>query len=86
MNINTTEQALLIILSVFLAIFLILGIIALVYFLRLLGLMTKTAKKIEDTVDETTKITRAIGKSIPLISLFKYFSKQSRDKYHKKED
>ena len=86
MNLNTTEQALLIILCVFLAIFLVLGIIALVYFLRLLSLMTKTAKKIEDTVDETSKITRAIGKSVPLISLFKYFSKQSRDKYRKKED
>ncbi|HUY52961.1 MAG TPA: hypothetical protein VMV24_00065 [Candidatus Dormibacteraeota bacterium] len=80
MGLNNTEHALLIILSVFLAIFLILSIIALAYFLSFLRSIKRTSKEIISAIDKTAEITNMIKKSIPLIGMFRYFSKLNKTK------
>ncbi len=80
MNLNNTEHALLIILSIFLAIFLVLGIVTLVYFLSLLMAIKRTRNEIVDAINKTTKITNIIKSFVPIVGVLKYLSKFNKDK------
>ena len=80
MTLNNTEQSLLIILSVFLAIFLLLGIIALVYFLKIEMTVKRVFKKVEVAIDKAEKLTNVLEKAAPILSVFKHFSKFNKDK------
>jgi hypothetical protein len=80
MGLNNTEQAILIILSVFLGIFLILGIVALVYTIKIQKSVKKVVKTIENVTDKADKMTDIIEKSAPIMGLIKFFGKFNKDK------
>jgi hypothetical protein len=83
MGLNNTEQALLIILSTFLAIFLILGITALIYLIQIQKTVKKVVKKIENVTDKAERVTDVIENSAPIMGIIKYFSKMHKDNKHK---
>jgi len=80
MGLNSTEQALLIICTSFLVVFLILGIIALVYFIRIQIVVKKVVKNIEYVSDKAEKITDVIEKSTPVLGLIRFLSSLKSNK------
>jgi biopolymer transport protein ExbB/TolQ len=89
---NTTDQILVIILSAFLAIFLILSIIALVWLLKLLKQLRQIADKAESIADKAQSIAKFFDKSVPTVALGKVLSNVSevfrnhKDKTSSKEE
>jgi len=80
MGLNTTEQAILIILSIFLAIFLILSIIALIYTIKIQRSVKGVVSTIEKVTQKADKVGDIIENSAPMIGLMKFFAKLSKDK------
>lgn len=80
MDLNTTQQALLIILSVFLAIFLILGIVALAYLIRIQKSVKRVVTKVESVADKAEKVSDILENSAPVMGLIKLFSKMNKSK------
>jgi len=79
MGLNDTEQAILIILSAFLTIFLILGITALVYTIKIQKSVRKVVKTIESVTSKADKVTDILEKSAPIMGLIKLFGKFNKD-------
>jgi hypothetical protein len=71
MGLNETEKALLIICTSFLIVFLVLGVIALIYFIRIQIVVKKVVNNIENISDKAEKITDVIEKSAPVLGLIK---------------
>jgi hypothetical protein len=80
MSLNNTEQDLLILCSSFLLIFLILGIVALIYFIRIQLAIKKVIKNVEYVSDKAERITEAIEKSAPVLGLIKFLSSLRNNK------
>jgi hypothetical protein len=77
-TVSNTDQALLIILSVFLAMFLLLSIIALIWILQILNELKKIIKKAEELARETESIaTEFFQKTGPALSLVRLVSNMS---------
>lgn len=75
MTVSGTEQALLIILSFFLAMFLLLGIIALIWLLQILRELKKIIRHAEVLARETeNSITTFFEKTGPALALFRLVS------------
>ncbi len=91
-TVSNTEQSLLIILSIFLAMFLLLSIIALVWILQILSELKKIIKRAEELAKETEgSINAFFQKTGPAISVVRLLSNMSESvfntkKKHKKED
>ncbi len=88
-TVSNTDQALLIILCVFLAMFLLLSIIALVWILQILSELKKIIKRAEELARETEGSINSFFQSTrPIISVVKLLSNMSEavfkaDKNHK---
>jgi ABC-type multidrug transport system fused ATPase/permease subunit len=92
-TVSNTDQALLIILSVFLAMFLLLSIIALIWILQILNELKKIIRRAEELARETeSSINTFFQKTGPALSLVRLISNMSdavfggKPKKHKKED
>lgn len=92
-TVSNTDQALLIILSTFLAMFLLLSIIALIWILQILNELKKIIHRAEELARETeNNITSFFQKTGPAISLVRLISNMSeavlgsKKKHKKKED
>lgn len=74
-TVSSTDQALLIILSVFLAMFLLLSIIALIWILQILSELKKIIKRAEELAKETgDTVVSFFQKTGPTIALLKLLS------------
>jgi hypothetical protein len=80
MTLNNTDNALLIILSIFLAVFLLLGIISLVYFLKIEITVKRVFKKVEVAIDKAEKLGNVFEKAAPIFGVFKHLSKFNKGK------
>lgn len=80
MGLNNTEQAILIILSIFLAIFLILGVVALIYTIKIQRSVKKVVSTIEKVTEKADKVGDIIENSAPMVGLIKFFAKLNKDK------
>lgn len=79
MGLNDTEQAILIILSVFLGVFLILGCVALGYAIKIQKSVKKVVKTIENVTDKADKMTDILEKSAPIMGLIKFLGRLNKD-------
>jgi len=70
---NTTEQALLIILSIFLAIFLLLSIIALSYIIKIVKIMKEIMVKARDVADNVEAASETLKKAAGPMAFGKMF-------------
>ncbi len=76
--VSSADQALLIILSVFLAMFLLLSIIALIWILQILSELKKIIRRAEELARETeSSITSFFEKTEPVISIVRLISNMS---------
>jgi len=70
---NSTEQALLIILSIFLAIFLALGITALIYIIKFMKIMREIAVKARDVADNVEAASETLKRAAGPVGFGKMF-------------
>lgn len=71
---TTTEQALLIILSLFLALFLILSIVSLIWFIRILNQVKRMMDTAEKLIGKADNIAEFFERSAPAVALGKLVS------------
>jgi ATP/ADP translocase len=80
MGLTDTQQIILIILSSFLVIFLILGVVVFVYTIKIQRSVKKVVSTIEKMTDKADKIGDIIENSAPMVSLIKLFGRFNKDK------
>lgn len=81
MGLTTAEQSLLIFLSAFLAIIFILGIVALVYLIKIQQTIKRIIDKVENVTNKASAMSDFFGKSAPFVSLYKFLvDKAKRNK------
>ncbi len=71
---NTSEQILVIILSTFLAIFLLLGIIVLVKVIQIIDKIQALTEKTEQVIEKAGAITSMLGKTSLVGALIRFFA------------
>ena len=69
-GLNLSEKVLLVFLSTALLIFLVLGIMVLINFIRIQRSVLKTASNIEEITSNATKLSNFIQKTSPLMKMF----------------